>query len=54
MDDPDYLNPTLRKLDRYIRNGILPGSNLILTYETEKKPLNIRIAEILMEKYLRD
>ena len=42
LDDPEYLAKTLQKLDEYRANGIYPGKNLIFTYETENRPLDIK------------
>ena len=42
LDDPEYLEKTLQKLDEYRANGIYPGKNLIFTYETETLPLDIK------------
>ncbi len=36
MDDPKYANKAVRKIDQYIKNKIIPGDNLILTFETSK------------------
>lgn len=40
MDDPAYVQRTIYKLQTYIRNGIIPGINLIITSETEDSPLD--------------
>lgn len=34
MDDPNYADKAIRKIDSYIANGIIPGDRLIVTYET--------------------
>lgn len=49
MDDPDYVASFIEKLSLYGRNGIFPGSGLMFTTETSRRPLDIR----LFEKYLR-
>jgi hypothetical protein len=36
MDDPKYADKAVRKIDTYINNKIIPGVNLILTFETSK------------------
>ena len=51
LDDPDYLEKNLNKLNRYAMNGYFPGDRLILTYETAGSPLNMRIIELLIRKY---
>lgn len=40
MDDPEYVEKALLKINSYERNGIYPGENLILTHETLLNPLN--------------
>lgn len=52
MDDKNYCEKAIRKIETLERNGILPGKNLILTYETSEHPLNSRVAERLAEEYL--
>ncbi len=41
LDDEDYLNRNLHKLDDYRNSGIYTGKNLIITYDTDKCPLDI-------------
>ena len=52
MDDMEYVEKTLDKINIYAQNGILPGINLILTYETAKMPLNQKIVQLMIEQYL--
>lgn len=52
MDDRDYCEAAVRKVEAFEKHNILPGEKLILTYETKAHPLNIKIAERLIEKYL--
>ena len=52
MDDMEYAEKSIEKLNRYALNNILPGINLILTYETGKAPLNQKIVQLMIEKYL--
>lgn len=40
LDDPKYLELSLRKITAYESNGILRGDRLILTYETSNLPLD--------------
>ena len=42
----------VRKIELYQKNGIYPGEQLILTFETEQSMLNQNILEKLVEKYL--
>lgn len=50
MDDMDYINTLLYKLETYERNGIYLGINLFFTYETSKKPPNTRALDDLLRK----
>lgn len=52
MDDADYCNTAIRKIDSYIRNGIFPGERLILSYETSNYVLNSSVVKDMIEKYL--
>lgn len=52
MDDAGYVESALQKIAIYEQNGILPGDNLILTYETKKNPLNQKIVRLMMQQYL--
>lgn len=52
MDDPVYAQRAVRKIQAYEQNGIYPGEKLILTFETEKSVLDLRMVKRLAEKYL--
>ena len=52
MDDPVYAQNAIRKIYAYEENGIYPGERLILTFETEKLVLDIRMVRRLAGKYL--
>ena len=52
MDDPDYIEKGLSRLEAYEAEGYFPGENLILTYETSVHPLNIKLVNILIKRYL--
>ena len=41
MDDPGYVNNHMKKINLYIENGLFPGKDVIITYETMSLPLNI-------------
>ena len=51
MDHPDYINRACQKIKLYCDNGIIPGINLILTYETREHPLSIDQVEKLVKEY---
>ena len=52
MDDPQYSEQAVKKINSYISNGIFPGDRLILTYETSNVVLNDRIIKIMIDNYL--
>ena len=51
MEDPEYVREAARKIKRYSLNGIIPGINLITTYETEQSPLSTEMVEKIIEYY---
>lgn len=53
MDDPNYVENAIRKIASYEQNGIFPGENLILTYETKKNPLNQKVIKMMIQRYLK-
>lgn len=52
MDDADYSERNLYKLTNYEKNDILPGDKLIVTHETLKHPINLKIIEKIIQKFL--
>lgn len=52
MDIPSYFDKNHRKLEKYIRNGIIPGKNMILTYETSDRPLSYEFITQTVQFYL--
>ena len=52
MDDPEYAEKAIKKLDGYEQNGIFQGENLIVTYETKQTPLNQKMIIRMIENYL--
>ncbi len=50
LDNEEYRSSNLRKIDEYRDSGIYLGINLLITYETEDSPLDIRgIRKMLKE-----
>lgn len=41
MDEPYYANEFVKKINTYVENDLLPGIDIIVTYETLSMPLNI-------------
>ena len=52
MDDSDYFESAMTKLEVYYENDIWPGKNLIITYETENHPIDISLVEKIIREYL--
>ena len=52
MDSPEYANNATKKLRIYTENKIFPGSNLIITMETQTEPLTSHQLEQIIEGYL--
>ena len=52
MDDPEYAETAVRKLNSLAHSGYLPGDNLILTFETRNAPLNTTLLKKLISRYL--
>ena len=52
MDDPDYAENALERLEKYTLDGYLPGKQLIITYETSTHPINTRLINKLIRTYL--
>ena len=53
MDDPEYVDKVVRKLNAYAQNGIFPGKNLIVTFENNKRPLNLKMINLMIDQYLK-
>ena len=53
MDDPDYVNYALRKLNAYYLNGYKPGDNLIITWESSHCPADFRVLQNIVD-HLQD
>lgn len=52
MDNAEYCEKAIKKIESMQKNGIFCGDKLILTYETKMHPLNIKIVESTINKYL--
>ena len=51
MDNPAYRKSASLKLQNYISNGIIPTIQLITTYETKEKQLDLDIIEKIVKEY---
>ena len=52
MDNSEYCEKAIQKLETYARNGIHIGKNLLVTFETLQKPLDIKVVEQLLEEFI--
>ena len=52
MDDEDYSNKNISKINAYEDNGFHAGNNLIMTFETSKYPINSSIIKTMIQTYL--
>ena len=52
MDKGTYSTDAQMKLELYARNGIFPGKNLLVSFESERMPLSTRYVDMLIKEYL--
>lgn len=52
MDDPKYSNDAIDRLVIFSSKGYFQGKNLIFTYETGEKPLNMDYVDRLIKEFL--
>lgn len=51
IDDREYRDDALVKIEKYHQSGFCQGDNFIYTMETIRKPLNVKYVELLIERY---
>ena len=51
MDNIDYVEANMKKIELYEKNGYLIGKNLVFTHETSKQPLNIAVVDSYIENF---
>ena len=52
MDNPEYASKNMRKILDYSKEGVYPGTELILSFETADVPLSTEYIRALIRKYL--
>ena len=52
MDNEDYYNAVLRKLDAFEMNQLLIGRDVLLLHESSSAPLNTRVLDCYIQEYL--
>ena len=50
MDDPYYANDFVRRINAYVSNDLLLGRDVVITYETQNTPLDIKVVKQLVEE----
>ena len=54
MDKAQYAYDSFDRLGTYYKIGVIPGINLILTYENEENPLSMELVEKIIQYYFCD
>jgi len=52
MDDERYIKDAMIRIQQYQRNNILPGLDIILTFETKTMPLDIKVLDNVIQRFL--
>lgn len=52
MDNSNYAISAVKKIELYEKNGIYPGENLILTFETSATVINSELIRVMIQKHL--
>lgn len=53
MDNSAYAEKAVKKIQTYEQNGIFPGEDLLITYETGKSPINQKVIKRMIQRYLK-
>ena len=53
MDDPEYADNAVRKINVYIKNGFCPGQRLIVTMETQACHINMHAIQEMIDRIFR-
>lgn len=52
MDNSEYCQKAIRKLETYAKNGIYIGKNLLVTFETLRNPLDMKMVEGMLKEFI--
>ena len=52
MDNPEYVESALNRMELYEKNGIFPGDRLLFSWETMAIPLNMRTVDTMLKRVL--
>lgn len=53
MDDETYMDDLVERINDYSEAGILQGDRLFFSFETSKKPLDLRTVDKLIDRHFR-
>ena len=53
MDDAVYANDFVRKVNTYTSNNLMPGRDVVFSYETQEIPLEIGVIRKMVEEIRR-
>lgn len=51
MDDAEYVNALIYRINTYESNGIYPGERLFFTHETSRNPLNTKVMDSMLREW---
>ena len=51
MDNPEYLEGFFKKQSSYLANGIVPGRDILFTFESSRNPLDITAVRNMLKEY---
>ena len=53
MDDPEYVNDLVERVNLYNQAGIMQGDRLTFSFETADKPLDNRVIDRLIDEFFK-
>lgn len=53
MDNPEYSQKAIQKIETYSKNGIYIGKKLLVTFETYKKTVDMRAVEQMLKTFIQ-
>ena len=53
INDPEYAQRSMKKIDEYERNNLICGDNLIFSTESHESPLNLHLIENKIRLFLK-
>lgn len=54
MDAPYYANEFVKKMNTYITNDLLPGRDVVFSFESLNNPLDIKVVKQLVKQIIHD